>query len=531
MSRLVIFVHGLGASDENWWGSTRELLEAEYQDTDTELVFFTYNTEKTAGLKNKIKSLYGKAKVFANFNRLGNTLSTLIRDKIKTDSYDEIKLFGHSMGGVVIASALWSLSKKYPSVYKQLSTVALCGTPLGGSNIASLATKLFFLFPSSHTEALSVDSKELLTIVNTFQSCVSLNSNQEDNIPQCVFFIISDDEVVESDKERFGSFPVRDVDNNSSTKYMNGGHVGAVQNLTKNSLEYKNILEWINEEINKSRHNNSEMLIPDEWEDEYRVLSQNIYMKDITKHELRTIYLIYKNEPEYDSEGFRKRPYIDMKLNSRKTYLKNSNVDGDKKAIVDFKRIIKVVDNTRNCEFEFSNGFLKGSKYATEEFLADLLVELDPDAQNDQADRFRDNVLNVAYKINGKQSLNDALSITITSDYESDAAKGIRIVCNIGEFAIGTEIEFLVSLTLPVNIWDYPTEKDLFFFPITALKRQYVIQEEIYGVNRPFLNPSIIDTDSVEINKERSLYYNRYVFTDCTVNKSSKVTVAYKMVK
>ena len=249
------------------------------------------------------------------------------------------------------------------------------------------------------------------------------------------------------------------------------------------------------------------------------------------------LYIKYIGLPEKDEDGFLKRPYIDLSVHARKTYLMPRKLE-DRKAIIDFKRTVKVIDNTKDCEFIISNGFLKDSKYSDKDFLERIVKQLMDITRKNNIDRFHEYVLNIAYKVNGEQVLytpqakrkNDN-PVLVSSNYETDKYRGFKIICNLGNsFDVGDEIEFLASLTLPVNIWDFPNEKDKFSFPVLTYDRKYIIQEEIYGGNRPLLVPSVVNCSSTVKDKDRSLYYNRYTFSSKGDDTQFKtIEIGYKM--
>jgi len=255
--------------------------------------------------------------------------------------------------------------------------------------------------------------------------------------------------------------------------------------------------------------------------------------KGISKRQLKDTYINHIKEPMTDEDGNKKRPYVDISVNARKTYLQERK--GEKKAIIDFRRIVKVVDNSYDCEFEFTNGFINGSKYSRDEELKKIIEDLKNNIRNDGVDRFESNVLNIAYKINDSQSLHYPQSLKgrealqILNNYETETTKGLRIICNLGNnFSIGDEIELLVSLTLPVAIWDFPDDRDKFSFPLSTIERKYVIQEEIYGSNTPKLKPTIIRDTNIKEKRDRSLYYERFTFYDTMNKEFETIEISYR---
>jgi len=284
MAKLIIFVHGLGADDYDWWGSTKtQLIEKYRSDEETDVFFYNYKTKKVSGVINRVKLLFGFGTNLADLEGLGGLLSAYIDNECKKKDYEEIKLFGHSMGGIVIASALWKIKNNllYSHIYNRISSVALCGTPLGGSLIAARISKIPFV-ASGHVISLKYHSKTLTHIVNNFSSLVSIND--EENKPYLSFFVIEDDEVVKEEDEKFNVFPPDVV--RVSSYYMSGGHVRAVQNLTVDSAEFNNIVKWIDKEniLNDIPEDNVENFISFI---DNRTFSKKI---GISKKELKDLY-------------------------------------------------------------------------------------------------------------------------------------------------------------------------------------------------------------------------------------------------
>ncbi len=526
MAKLVVFVHGLGADDYDWWGSTKHLISDKYKDDqDTDFLFYRYKTDKTSGFFNKLALFFGFGTKLADFDGLGGLLLSEINNYISGNEkyYEEIKFFGHSMGGIVVASCIYKMRLQSDPLYLNVTSIALCGTPLGGSKIAARIDRLIPYKTSSHTKLLRYRNKKLKNIINNFASVVSLYYNEHK--PQLIFFKIEDDEVVQTDEEKFGSYDKDDIEALSYS--MKEGHVGAVQNLESNHPNFNQIIKWIEEE-------NVYQNIPDDEVDNFKqFISNNTFSHKlgISKGKLKNIYLEYINTPKYNDDGVQKRPYIDLSIHARKTYLKPRDEHAeDKLAITDFKRIVKIVNNNEGCEFEIINGFLKGSKYTEVDYLKELKKTLKDRKRINAVNRFNDVVMNIGYRVDGEQKLFTPPEEDVKIlDYENDKYKGLRIVCNLGDFAIGQEIEFLVSITLPVNIWDYPQEKDTFAFPVLTIDRKYIIQEEIYGDNNPKLEPTFTNTGMVHKEKDRSLYYNRYIFTNKNNSNFDTISISYKM--
>ena len=95
MKKAVIFVHGLGGSAKDSWGKFAELIDAD-ETLNIEYGFFKYPTQ--------IIRIPFFQKKYASIQDLAKALKTFIT--YRYDTYDELILVGHSLGGLVIRKYL-----------------------------------------------------------------------------------------------------------------------------------------------------------------------------------------------------------------------------------------------------------------------------------------------------------------------------------------------------------------------------------------------------------------------------------------
>lgn len=103
-NHLVLFIHGLCMSEAGWAGKAHEQLVSELQNSGHQVEYLRYNSGK-------------------HISENGAELSVLLDQAVNKEGVGRISLVGHSMGGLIIRSALghssstsWS-SKVHSAVY------------------------------------------------------------------------------------------------------------------------------------------------------------------------------------------------------------------------------------------------------------------------------------------------------------------------------------------------------------------------------------------------------------------------------
>lgn len=497
MGNLVLFVHGLGADNHDWWGTTKDFLfhDEDIKANNYSIEFFNYATDKFTSYPNSIKNMFGLGSRLASLDDLGGQLVSKIKIMMQFKKYNCIKLFGHSMGGLVISVALYKLKNgeaDEKEIYSKIMNVALCGTPIGGSKVAKLCKNIFKLSSSSHTKSLSFNSDEVKKINNYLSDCISLEPSIEK--PLVHFFKITEDEVVKDDIERFGSF-LDKINTVIKPTPLAGGHCEAVKNLAKESTEYCLIKNW----IIKNDNLRTKETTPD-----YHQMEK----KDIAINELK-VYRDFLSKKDYHSLNDEEKKFLDKNFiirerNGVTTVLKNGCV------IINAEIEIEIV-RSGNFETEYiiSTSFPKNVKFPTfDKFL------------NSQ-DRFNDFSFQakiLSYFRNGNKISSDeysGLKLKCESS-ESDSLNVILTIPNCKE----KDIFFLsYSISIPE---EYSSENiklmksgdkqyDSVFNMTTPIAlKKITFQEEIYGEELFDFRLKVDNNASNEIFK----YANKYFVKD-----------------
>jgi len=145
---LLVLVHGLGSSNA-FWGPAINLLQEKASSSEHRLLIrpWQYLTNKRPKLRggNLYRFTFGKP-LEQNLEQLGQHLWDDLEQQCQT--YDRIRIFAHSMGGLVVASALGLNSSKYydSPLYAKLESIAFCASPLAGTRRARQVHALFIIW-------------------------------------------------------------------------------------------------------------------------------------------------------------------------------------------------------------------------------------------------------------------------------------------------------------------------------------------------------------------------------------------------
>jgi len=567
---LIVFVHGIGANASEWWGSTRTFFE-----NDPELLlkgdldFYEYKTSKLKNPAQDILNGVGKGEVYAGIFDLGGQLITHLSQK--NTQYDNIILFGHSMGGLVIATAIIHANQTpiFYDTYNKISAISLCGTPLGGSKIANIGNMTMRPFTTQQTKDLLTDSENRQDIVNNFEKLVSLQKDTPSKI-YLEFIKIPEDEVVSDEIERYGPF-LNDVERNGEGIQLKGGHNDAVQNLTSMEGNYKAIRNWVLQNVKSPNSIQNSLTVEDlrnviqeelhnmcsvdffknlsyktkikiakqlEASDDYIKLISNIDKVKVEEqviqdyHERRRKLRIKENNKLSEEEiRFLNRNYITLKKSYIKTYLSNGMY------ILDVNNKIKIMDHSQNCKIIYYHGFDDPTLHYHElKYRKNLqkllhnkyikLFESENIVINKKFNRFKSEIF-LAKRKESDGTLKKIENVTFTL-HETPRSKGIMITVDLGKKPINTILEVVTSITLP-------TEKtpDMIKFARGNVETEIIIQEEIYGASMPKIEVAIehneIPLGEDEINRSSNLYYQKtscHFLQETNLDSNYSITVS-----
>ncbi len=520
MKTKVYLVHGLGVENSHeWWGSTKSELQRVYPEIDFE--YYDYETSKWDTFLNKAKTSIGVGKVLDTLENIGKNFITRIDTRDK--EFDNIILFGHSMGGLVAANAI-NYANSIPElshVKDKLSNLIMCGTPLGGSDLADKAS--YIPGHSPHVKELLKDSCARMLTVDRMKNFVSVNKEDSDKT-LLSFLPISGDEVVQTPEEIFGIYEHQL--GHIHVRNLIGTHSGAVKNLEDKSDNFTIIVDHL-----KKCFDTAYLRIdPKKSVEEYTNYTHAIKALEIKEQAYREVAikkLTDLQHEEIDKASAETLPevntFINLDVFFRKTFLKN------KKLILDLDRKIKVIDDTRDTTFEFYTGFDLNSKRSKDCYIDALINRLNK-VKNTETNRFTEYSLDIKKIEKTGNGGNNTQTTTVRnikiSKTEYSTSKGFTIFINLGKYNVGSEIELLMAFTLPTTIKDkYNKENkcidateckeadDRITVPSTIVKTKVIIQEETYGGSAPLLMPRVLGGESNIINEidTVSSYYKQYI--------------------
>ena len=540
---LVYLIHGIGIPDTTWWGNTKEALEREQNLTSITFKYYPYETKKFDSFTNLTKNFFGNGKVLADLEGIGrNLISSIIADK-EDEQFDNIILFGHSMGGFIAANAVNYVNSTpvLDSVRQTITHVILCGTPLGGSNLSERAE--YLPYPKSlHAKSLLKDSCSREIMAHRLKNNVSKGGSKTN----LSFISIVGDEVVITPEEKFGIF----LNLYDDGPTIIGSHSGVVQNLSSNlknmSIVSRHFEDCLNSPIITQKRIHDEPLKA--LEDNFLTLERETktakksyynYIKDILRKKVTDHLINSKNRNEENT-------FFDLKIFHRNTFLKNSDNMEDRKSIFDLNRTIEIVDGSRNTVVELYTGFERDSSFASKEFIEDTLIASFKKSLLEPTDRFNKysfSLKKINRKIDGNiYSSPELLTINmknITLEFEDSPDKetvGFLAKIDLGELNPGDIVELLQSYTLPTTQWienfvDKPVRITL---PRHALESEMHIQEERYGTSTAQLVPTVINKfqEKIYIKDKTSLYYKTFTafkLFDPTVETNEPLKIEIKM--
>lgn len=248
--RLVVFVHGWGANAEDWWGTTAHSVPTHPKATGTEFRFHRFLTTRTPSYAwlSRARSLMSGQPAVEVIGELGQTLWSRIVEEVETCRCEEVLLFGHSFGGIVIADAFRHALKRESQgmtddshALKCIRHIALCASPMDGAELAQIYKKVAAPFGTNkHVLNLLKNNRARQDAVNVF-----LNYLQRPNAPSLTLFYASGDQVVRR-VEVFAPFEAAHI--RFSEQALEGGHSDCIQNVgpaTGHSANFKRLATWL----------------------------------------------------------------------------------------------------------------------------------------------------------------------------------------------------------------------------------------------------------------------------------------------
>ena len=237
MKKLILFVHGLGGSEETW-GEFPKLIKEDSNFNNFDVKLFTYKTslmriKSVASLSSKIISSIFPLSIIS---KIASVFSIAVpqhrlpkiqhvADLLKTDieeyysKYDELYFITHSMGGLVARKYLHDMIKSENSL--QVKKLMLYAVPNNGSKWA----KLISLYSHEQIEQLDGDS-DFLELLNNEIAHIDLDKHLE-----ILYIIGTEDEVVSMSS-------AKSCHRNKNTKFLPNGHIDIVKPISADDRSY-----------------------------------------------------------------------------------------------------------------------------------------------------------------------------------------------------------------------------------------------------------------------------------------------------
>ena len=237
-TQLVVFIHGLGADEDAWWGSTPTAVRAHPRLRTSTVHFWGYETSHLGiGWIRSLRNKLGSGETRQTIRQLGEDLWSNIRHWWSIGDFTELKVVGHSMGGLVLAAGLGREPQNAldRTILQSISSIVLIASPLGGADLANTAAIIAKTQGGNiHAEDLQENSPRRKEIVSEFVYRVIDPSGLA---LQPVIFRANGDSVVKQE-ELYEPLPA----NSYNLEVLDGTHSGCVQNLQANSNNLSKIL-------------------------------------------------------------------------------------------------------------------------------------------------------------------------------------------------------------------------------------------------------------------------------------------------
>jgi len=221
MKKLILFIHGLGGSEETW-GKFETLIKAEKCLNGLDIAFYNYRsslvrTKSILSIFSKIFSFFIPQKRLPKIQDVAELLKTEIEERYA--SYDEIYLITHSMGGLVARKYLYDMLKNNKTL--QVKKLMLYAVPNNGSDWAKLSK----IYTHEQIEQLDRDS-DFIQHLNKEVDSINIENYMD------VLYIIGKFDNVVNESSAKGYW------GNKKVKALPNTHINIVKPNTRNDLSF-----------------------------------------------------------------------------------------------------------------------------------------------------------------------------------------------------------------------------------------------------------------------------------------------------
>lgn len=243
---LVAVLHGLGSGDPAFWGTTIDELarDARLRDNRIRPRLIRYETTRRPDgvISRAFRLVRGSSGALQNLELLGESVRTQVDGAMRDMAADRVLLLGHSLGGLVCASALgqWFAAQQ-PSRRPRVLGLGTVASPLGGAKLAGTVANLTrFYGRNVQIDDLAVDSDRRRRVIGDFYQYYLQGANGE-----WTPFRASSEEVLDAEQSELwpGEFDVSQW--RERAKVLQGTHSGCIQDLGRGNQNYEIIVNWI----------------------------------------------------------------------------------------------------------------------------------------------------------------------------------------------------------------------------------------------------------------------------------------------
>lgn len=238
---LVVFVHGLGSTIDQTWGTTIDSLQQSRLGERSALMLWSYRSHKgPPSPLGRFLAWFGVGSRVQTIDQLGEHLWSDLRSWHA--DYRQVVLVSHSMGGLVVAAALVrgldSAAGEDRDVAEKIAGQLLIGSPLGGAGLAGRAFHFFRVVgvgSNVHLQDLRKNSPSRKRLIDAYDHQVLLKGP----FP-VVVFRAGEDVAVKPDEllEGLAGRPTR-------VEVLEGAHSTCLRDLTESDLNLEKLVREI----------------------------------------------------------------------------------------------------------------------------------------------------------------------------------------------------------------------------------------------------------------------------------------------